>query len=207
MAGGMKNVVEMGPQPPRYPNSAVNAIMNRRHIGMRHDAEENLKMIMQPNKAADYPLFNDPSMDPKNLRIFSSRLAALKSRVRKSEYIAQLEQQVDSLKAVVPVMAHQVSYYDCKRIELCNENEAMRKRIDDLCGEQKLKTAETKWLKQEKHRLSDILTMQHQLKQQLQLVPPELIHDQEQQEMVAECNLGEEQQLLDINSPMNLHPI
>ncbi|KAJ4970956.1 hypothetical protein NE237_004055 [Protea cynaroides] len=203
MAGGMKNVVEMGPLPPRYPNSAVNAIMNGRHSGMLRDAKQSLKMIMQPNKAADYPVFNDPfallenptsgritrigttefisssggaqepnqgindsiikdgvvrpssddvtaslvddefkknenfssSFDenpniedqvaatsspsiklelenlylhkwipkvdpnnyPKNLRVIGSRLASLKSRVRKLEYIAQLEQQVDGL--------------------------------------------------------------------------------------------------------------
>ncbi|KAJ4969992.1 hypothetical protein NE237_003091 [Protea cynaroides] len=190
MAGGMMKVVEMGPQPPRYPNPALNAIMNRRHSGMLRDAEENLKMIMQPNRAADYSLFNDLSMDPKNLRVISSRLAALKSRVRKSEYIAQLEQQVDSLKEVISIMANQVYYYDCKRIELCNENEALRMRLDELCGEEKLKNAETEWLKQEKNRLSDILIMQHQLQQQLQLVPLEQIHDQEQQETVAECDLG-----------------
>ncbi|KAJ4971260.1 hypothetical protein NE237_004359 [Protea cynaroides] len=229
MAGGMKNVVEMGPLPQRNPNSAVNAIMNRRHSGMFRDAEENLKMIMLPNKVADYPALNDPfalldngvaatsgpsinlelenfylykwipkfdpNMDPKYLRVISSRLAALKSRVRKSEYIAQLEQEVDSLKAIVSVMANQVSYYDCKCIELYNENEAIRKSIDELYGELKLKNAETEWLKQEKRRLSDILIMQHQLQQQLQLVPPEPNHDQEQQEIIAECNLGEEQEL------------
>ncbi|KAJ4971386.1 hypothetical protein NE237_004485 [Protea cynaroides] len=207
MAGGMKNVVEMGPLPPRYPNSAVNAIINRRHSGMLRDSEENLKMIMQPNKAADYPVLNDPNMDPKNLRGIGSRLASLRSRVKKLEYIAKLEQQVDSLKTVVSVLAHQVSYHDCKRIELCNENETIRKKIGKLCGEQELKNVETEWLKQEKHRLSDILTLQHQLQQQPLLVPPELIHGQEQQEMVAQCNLGEEQQLFDINNPMNLHPI
>ncbi|KAJ4972416.1 hypothetical protein NE237_005515 [Protea cynaroides] len=166
MARGMKNVVEMGPLPPRYSHSTVNPIMNRRYSVMLHDAEENLKMIM----------------------VISSHLATQKSRVRKSEYIAQLEQEVDILKVSY--------YYYCKRIELCNENEAIRKRIDELYGEEKLKNAENEWLKQEKHRLSDILILQHQL-QQLQL----------QQEMVVECDLGEEQRLLDVNNPMNLYPV
>ncbi|KAJ4969782.1 hypothetical protein NE237_002881 [Protea cynaroides] len=195
MAGWMKNVMEMGQQPPRFPNSAVNAIVNRRHSCMLRDAEENLKMILQPNKAADYPLFSDPSIDPKKLRGIGSRLASLRSRVRELEYVAQLEQQVDSLKAIVSDLAHQVSYYDSKRFELCHENEAIKMRINKLCGEQKLKNAENEWLQQEKHKLSDILTMQHQLQQQQLLqVPPEQIHDQEQQETVAECNLGEEQE-------------
>ncbi|GAU22550.1 hypothetical protein TSUD_93170 [Trifolium subterraneum] len=71
--------------------------------------------------------------DPKRVkRILANRQSAQRSRVRKLQYISELERSVSSLQAEVSVLSPRVAYLDHQRLLLNVDNSALKQRIAAL---------------------------------------------------------------------------
>ncbi|XP_062105898.1 basic leucine zipper 61-like isoform X2 [Humulus lupulus] len=76
---------------------------------------------------------NDRVIDPKRVkRILANRQSAQRSRVRKLQYISELERSVTSLQAEVSVLSPRVAFLDHQRLLLNVDNSALKQRIAAL---------------------------------------------------------------------------
>ncbi|KAF9670713.1 hypothetical protein SADUNF_Sadunf13G0097300 [Salix dunnii] len=76
---------------------------------------------------------NENKIDPKRVkRILANRQSAQRSRVRKLQYISELERSVTSLQAEVSVLSPRVAYLDHQRLLLNVDNSALKQRIAAL---------------------------------------------------------------------------
>ncbi|XP_019453686.1 PREDICTED: basic leucine zipper 61-like isoform X2 [Lupinus angustifolius] len=76
---------------------------------------------------------NDRITDPKRVkRILANRQSAQRSRVRKLQYISELERNVTSLQAEVSVLSPRVAFLDHQRLLLNVDNSALKQRIAAL---------------------------------------------------------------------------
>ncbi|MCO5564977.1 hypothetical protein L7F22_018647 [Adiantum nelumboides] len=119
----------------------------------------------------------DATLDPKRAkRILANRQSAQRTRVRKLQYITELERTVNVLQEEVSALSPQVAYLDRHRIILNVDNSAMNQRIAALGQEKLFKDAHNEALKAEVHRL------RHLYQQQQKLVsPPGLARENSQQ--------------------------
>ncbi|XP_043715180.1 basic leucine zipper 61-like [Telopea speciosissima] len=201
---GMNKLVSME-LPPRYPRPTATSTMNQKLVddkfkkieissqssGENPSSGPSIKLELENLYQHKWIRKFDPNMDPKKLRrLIGNRLSVQKNRLRKLEYSAQLEQNVNNLKEFISLMASQVSQNECKHSELSIENDAIRDRIAKLSDEQRLKQIENKLLNQEKHRWLDIFQQQ------------QLLNNNNPFMNLAKCNLGQEK-LFNINPPMN----
>lgn len=105
----------------------------------------------------------DASLDPKRAkRILANRQSAQRSRVRKLQYISELERTVNVLQEEVSALSPQVTYLDRHRIILNVDNSAMKQRIAALAQEKLFKDAHNEALKTEVHRLRQLYQQQQQ---------------------------------------------
>ncbi|CAN0896732.1 Basic leucine zipper 34 [Linum grandiflorum] len=75
----------------------------------------------------------DRIFDPKRVkRILANRQSAQRSRVRKLQYISELERSVTSLQAEVSVLSPRVAFLDHQRLLLNVDNSAIKQRIAAL---------------------------------------------------------------------------
>ncbi|KAG8386830.1 hypothetical protein BUALT_Bualt03G0189900 [Buddleja alternifolia] len=78
----------------------------------------------------------DKIVDPKRIkRILANRQSAQRSRVRKLQYISELERSVNSLQAEVSVLSPRVAFLDHQRLVLNVDNthqEALKREIERL---------------------------------------------------------------------------
>ncbi|KAF3793256.1 Basic leucine zipper 61 [Nymphaea thermarum] len=82
----------------------------------------------------------DPNSDPKRVkRILANRLSAQRSRVRKLQYIADLERSVNALQAEVSTLSPQVAYLDHQRLVLNVDNSALKQRMAALAQDKLFK--------------------------------------------------------------------
>ncbi|WZY91554.1 hypothetical protein YC2023_063883 [Brassica napus] len=72
-------------------------------------------------------------LDPKRVkRILANRQSAQRSRVRKLQYITELERSVTSLQAEVSVLSPRVAFLDHQRLLLNVDNSSLKQRIAAL---------------------------------------------------------------------------
>jgi hypothetical protein len=99
----------------------------------------------------------DSKADPKRVkRILANRQSAQRSRVRKLQYISELERTVTSQQSEVSVLTPRVMFLDRQRVILIDDNSALKQRIAALAQDKIFKDAHQEALKQEIERLGQI---------------------------------------------------
>ncbi|KAH9611172.1 hypothetical protein KSS87_006389 [Heliosperma pusillum] len=106
----------------------------------------------------------DPlNLDPKRIkRILANRQSAQRSRVRKLQYISELERSVTTLQTEVSALSPRVAYLDHQRLILNVDNSALKQRIAALAQDKIFKDAHQEALKKEIERLRQIYHHQQQ---------------------------------------------
>eukprot|EP00850_Spirogloea_muscicola_P025888 SM004692S16804 [mRNA] locus=s4692:96:776:- [translate_table: standard] len=75
----------------------------------------------------------DPLQDPKRAkRILANRQSAQRSRVRKLQYISELEKRVNLLQQEIAALAPQVLFLDRQRASLGAENGFLKQRLTSV---------------------------------------------------------------------------
>ncbi|CAL1389693.1 unnamed protein product [Linum trigynum] len=104
----------------------------------------------------------DRTVDPKRVkRILANRQSAQRSRVRKLQYISELERSVTSLQAEVSVLSPRVAFLDHQRLLLNVDNSALKQRIAALAQDKIFKDAHQEALKREIERLRQVYHQQN----------------------------------------------
>ncbi|TVU02749.1 hypothetical protein EJB05_51748 [Eragrostis curvula] len=107
------------------------------------------------NAAAPAPV------DPKRVkRILANRQSAQRSRVRKLQYISELERSVTSLQTEVSALSPRVAFLDHQRSLLTLGNSHLKQRIAALAQDKIFKDAHQEALKKEIERLRQIYHQQ-----------------------------------------------
>ncbi|KAL0720456.1 hypothetical protein Bca4012_035055 [Brassica carinata] len=100
-------------------------------------------------------------LDPKRVkRILANRQSAQRSRVRKLQYITELERSVTSLQAEVSVLSPRVAFLDHQRLVLNVDNSSLKQRIAALAQDKIFKDAHQEALKREIERLREVYQQQ-----------------------------------------------
>ncbi|XP_060209511.1 basic leucine zipper 61-like [Lycium barbarum] len=101
-------------------------------------------------------------VDPKRIkRILANRQSAQRSRVRKLQYVSELERSVSTLQAEVSVLSPRVAFLDHQRLLLNVDNSALRQKIAALAQDKLFKDAHQEALKREIERLRQIYYQQN----------------------------------------------
>ncbi|RDY02389.1 Basic leucine zipper 61, partial [Mucuna pruriens] len=101
-------------------------------------------------------------VDPKRVkRILANRQSAQRSRVRKLQYISELERSVTSLQTEVSALSPRVAFLDHQRLILNVDNSALKQRIAALAQDKIFKDAHQEALKKEIERLRQIYHQQN----------------------------------------------
>ncbi|GAB4849423.1 hypothetical protein Ancab_004218 [Ancistrocladus abbreviatus] len=104
----------------------------------------------------------DPIIDPKRVkRILANRQSAQRSRVRKLQYISELERSVTTLQTEVSALSPRVAFLDHQRLILNVDNSALKQRIAALAQDKIFKDAHQEALKKEIERLRRIYHQQN----------------------------------------------
>ncbi|KAE8684271.1 Basic leucine zipper 61 [Hibiscus syriacus] len=107
----------------------------------------------------------DHIIDPKRVkRILANRLSAQRSRVKKLQYISELERSVTALQSEVSALSPRVAFLDRQRLMLTVENSALKQRIAALAQDKIFKDAHQEALKREIERLTQVYQRQQSLK-------------------------------------------
>ncbi|KAE8678097.1 Basic leucine zipper 61 [Hibiscus syriacus] len=118
---------------------------------------------------------SDPIIDPKRVkRILANRQSAQRSRVKKLQYISELERSVTTLQTEVSALSPRVAVLDRKRLMLTVENSALKQRIAALAQDKIFKDDHQEALKRELERLTQIYQHQQSLKKMNENHPPPL---------------------------------
>ncbi|KAJ7981550.1 Basic-leucine zipper transcription factor [Quillaja saponaria] len=105
---------------------------------------------------------SDRITDPKRVkRILANRQSAQRSRVRRLQYISELERSVTSLQAEVSVLSPRVAFLDHQRLLLNVDNSALKQRIAALAQDKIFKDAHQEALKGEIERLRQVYHQQN----------------------------------------------
>ncbi|XP_052178641.1 basic leucine zipper 61-like [Diospyros lotus] len=105
---------------------------------------------------------SDKIADPKRIkRILANRQSAQRSRVRKLQYISELERSVTSLQAEVSVLSPRVAFLDHQRLVLNVDNSALKQRIAALAQDKIFKDAHQEALRREIERLRKVYQEQN----------------------------------------------
>ncbi|RLN24441.1 basic leucine zipper 2-like [Panicum miliaceum] len=101
------------------------------------------------------------AVDPKRVkRILANRQSAQRSRVRKLQYISELERSVTSLQTEVSALSPRVAFLDHQRSLLTLGNSHLKQRIAALAQDKIFKDAHQEALKKEIERLRQIYHQQ-----------------------------------------------
>ncbi|KAG2681796.1 hypothetical protein I3760_11G160100 [Carya illinoinensis] len=104
----------------------------------------------------------DSVVDPKRVkRILANRQSAQRSRVRKLQYISELERSVTTLQTEVSALSPRVAFLDHQRLILNVDNSALKQRIAALAQDKIFKDAHQEALKKEIERLRQIYHQQN----------------------------------------------
>ncbi|KAE8703290.1 Basic leucine zipper 61 [Hibiscus syriacus] len=107
----------------------------------------------------------DSIVDPKRVkRILANRQSAQRSRVRKLQYISELERSVTTLQTEVSALSPRVAFLDHQRLILNVDNSALKQRIAALAQDKIFKDAHQDALKKEIERLRQVYQQQQSLK-------------------------------------------
>ncbi|CAJ1956663.1 unnamed protein product [Sphenostylis stenocarpa] len=120
-----------------------------------------IQEISQPPNDTNTSSSNERITDPKRVkRILANRQSAQRSRVRKLQYISELERSVTSLQAEVSVLSPRVAFLDHQRLLLNVDNSALKQRIAALAQDKIFKDAHQEALKREIERLRQVYHQQ-----------------------------------------------
>lgn len=130
------------------------------------EVESSCKSDDEQTAAADQHVNADNSsekiVDPKRIkRILANRQSAQRSRVRKLQYISELERSVTTLQAEVSVLSPRVAFLDHQRLVLNVDNSVLKQRIAALAQDKIFKDAHQEALKREIERLREIYYQQN----------------------------------------------
>lgn len=104
----------------------------------------------------------DAIIDPKRVkRILANRQSAQRSRVRKLQYISELERSVTTLQSEVSALSPRVAFLDHQRLILNVDNSALKQRIAALAQDKIFKDAHQEALKKEIERLRQVYHQQN----------------------------------------------
>ncbi|CAI9754971.1 unnamed protein product [Fraxinus pennsylvanica] len=110
----------------------------------------------------------DAIIDPKRIkRILANRKSAQRSRVRKLQYILELERSVTTLQNEVSALSPKVAFLDHQRLLLTVDNGALKQRIAALAQDKIFKDAHQEALKKEIERLRQIYGEQNMKKKNM----------------------------------------
>lgn len=132
----------------------------------KNEPEEVQSPCQSDSQAATPPNSNPANsaeriIDPKRVkRILANRQSAQRSRVRKLQYISELERSVNSLQAEVSVLSPRVAFLDHQRLLLNVDNSALKQRIAALAQDKIFKDAHQEALKREIERLRQVYHQQ-----------------------------------------------
>ncbi|KAJ9550590.1 hypothetical protein OSB04_014635 [Centaurea solstitialis] len=128
------------------------------------EEESSWKSEAQFNPHATAMDNSDKIFDPKRIkRILANRQSAQRSRVRKLQYISELERSVNSLQAEVSVLSPRVAYLDHQRLVLNVDNSVLKQRIAALSQDKLFKDAHQEALKAEIERLKHMYYQQKKM--------------------------------------------
>uniref|UniRef100_K7LWF5 BZIP domain-containing protein n=1 Tax=Glycine max TaxID=3847 RepID=K7LWF5_SOYBN len=135
--------------------------------------------------------------------ILANRQSAQRSRVRKLQYISELERSVTTLQTEVSALSPRVAFLDHQRLILNVDNSALKQRIAALAQDKIFKDAHQEALKKEIERLRQIYHQQNLQKMNnnnnnLQQTPPTSqpqqqpmqLHHHRQQQITVSQTLG-----------------
>ncbi|WOG91774.1 hypothetical protein DCAR_0311025 [Daucus carota subsp. sativus] len=109
--------------------------------------------------------YNDRNFDSRRVkRILANRQSAQRSRVRKLQYISELEHGVNSLQAEISVLSPRVAFLDHQRLVLNVDNSVLRQRIAALSQDKIFKDGHQEALKMEIERLRQVFNYQQSVK-------------------------------------------
>ncbi|XP_050382149.1 basic leucine zipper 34-like [Argentina anserina] len=137
---------------------------------MKHESEEAesecqleaQQTLNGDNNNASNNTSGERKIDPKRVkRILANRQSAQRSRVRKLQYISELERSVTSLQAEVSVLSPRVAFLDHQRLLLNVDNSALKQRIAALAQDKIFKDAHQEALKREIERLRQVYHQQN----------------------------------------------
>ncbi|KAK8948600.1 Transcription factor VIP1 [Platanthera zijinensis] len=115
-----------------------------------------------PAQPSDTPL---PIADPKRVkRILANRQSAQRSRIRKLQYISELERCVTTLQTEVSALSPRVAFLDHQRSVLSVGNSHLKQRIAALAQDKIFKDAHQEALHGEIERLRQLAYNQQNLK-------------------------------------------
>ncbi|VVA16622.1 PREDICTED: basic leucine zipper [Prunus dulcis] len=138
--------------------------------------------------------------DPKRVkRILANRQSAQRSRVRKLQYISELERSVTTLQSEVSALSPRVAFLDHQRLILNVDNSALKQRIAALAQDKLFKDAHQEALKNEIERLRQVYHHQSLKKMGNQNAQQQQQQHQQQQQPnpdVMVCTDHNEQQIL-----------
>eukprot|EP00245_Coleochaete_scutata_P013591 TRINITY_DN5582_c0_g1_i2.p1 TRINITY_DN5582_c0_g1~~TRINITY_DN5582_c0_g1_i2.p1 ORF type:complete len:499 (+),score=121.65 TRINITY_DN5582_c0_g1_i2:50-1498(+) len=108
----------------------------------------------------------DGSLDPKRAkRILANRQSAQRSRVRKLQYISELERRVGLLQGEIGQLSPQVAYLDRQRVGYNNENSALKAKMAEMAQQTLFKDALNEALRKEVQNLKALQAAQLQQQQ------------------------------------------
>ncbi|BBM98335.1 transcription factor VIP1 [Marchantia polymorpha subsp. ruderalis] len=137
----------------------------------------------QPSKGELQSLSSqiDPNLDPKRAkRILANRQSAQRSRVRKLQYISELERSVHALQTEVSTLSPQVAFLDHQRVVLNVDNNSLKQKIAALSQDKRFKEAHNDALKKEVQRLRQLYQQQQQHHMQQQQLQQHIQQQQQQ---------------------------
>ncbi|KAL6629412.1 hypothetical protein ACP70R_029177 [Stipagrostis hirtigluma subsp. patula] len=125
------------------------------------DAEEAMAATSPAEARAAAAAAADGIADPKRVkRILANRQSAQRSRVRKLQYISELERSVTSLQMEVSALSPRVAFLDHQRSLLTVGNSHLKQRIAALAQDKIFKDAHQEALKKEIERLRQLYHQQ-----------------------------------------------
>eukprot|EP00257_Ricinus_communis_P015166 XP_015573025.1 basic leucine zipper 34-like isoform X2 [Ricinus communis] len=147
-------------------------------------SDENLDTFVTP-LSSDYPVKPeivcgrsgrnqlDPNMDPKKLkRIISNRVSAQKSRMKKLQYVTEMERKAKALEVEIAVLRPQVVRFKNQQHLLQMEQKKLNQEVSGRANNKSLKDAEIEENKAEVNRLRQLhLAQQQQNMQGQQMLP------------------------------------
>ncbi|KAK2972878.1 hypothetical protein RJ640_001911 [Escallonia rubra] len=158
------------------------------------EAESSCKSDGQLTPYATEDNSNDKIFDPKRIkRILANRQSAQRSRVRKLQYISELERSVNSLQAEVSVLSPRVAFLDHQRLVLNVDNSVIKQRLAALAQDKVFKDAHQEALKREIERLRQVYYQQN-LKMENGTAQPS-----QPQSPVSDANMPAQKEQLMIN--------
>ncbi|KAG7037008.1 Basic leucine zipper 34, partial [Cucurbita argyrosperma subsp. argyrosperma] len=109
----------------------------------------------------------DPNMDPRKLkRIMSNRVSAQKSRLKKVQYVADMERKLKALEAHIAILSPQVELYKNQQQVLQMEQKTLNQKILCCSRNKLMRDAEIEENKAELNRLRELHMKQQQQQQQ-----------------------------------------